>query len=67
MKKEYILSLILSIQSLFSYSQSITKDTVKIDEVVITGTKTEVARKNVPLTISVVNQNEIDQSRAPLE
>ena len=62
MKKEYILSLIMSIQPLFVYTQSITKDTVKIDEVVVTGTKTEVARKNVPLTISVVNRSEIDQS-----
>ncbi len=62
MKKIYILSFSLIMQVLIAQSQSITKDTVKIDEVVVTGTKTEVARKNVPMTISVINRNEIDQS-----
>ena len=62
MKKIYILSFCLIMQVLIAQSQSITKDTVKIDEVVVTGTKTEVARKNVPMTISVINRNEIDQS-----
>jgi outer membrane cobalamin receptor len=62
MKKIYILSLSLLVKVLIVHAQYITKDTVKIDEVVVTGTKVEVARKNVPLTISVINRNEIDQS-----
>jgi iron complex outermembrane receptor protein len=35
---------------------------ITIDEVVVTGTRAEVARNNVPMTISVVGQREIEQS-----
>ena len=38
------------------------KDTVSIEEIVVTGTKIGVTRNNVPFTISVVNRNEIEQS-----
>jgi iron complex outermembrane receptor protein len=44
------------------FSQSLTTDTIKIDEVVVTGTKVEVARKNVPLTVSVVSREILEQS-----
>ncbi|MFW5774095.1 MAG: TonB-dependent receptor plug domain-containing protein [Tangfeifania sp.] len=37
-------------------------DTIRIDEVVVTGTRTEVARKNVPLTISSVSEEQIELS-----
>ena len=43
-------------------SQGITADTIEISEVVITGSKVEVARKNVPLTISVISRRELEQS-----
>lgn len=37
-------------------------DTIRIEEVVVTGTRTEVARKNVPLTISSVSEEQIELS-----
>jgi len=44
------------------FSQSIATDTLEIDEVVVTGTRVEVARKNVPLTVSLVTRPELEQS-----
>jgi len=38
------------------------KDTVNIDEVVITGTKTEVNRNMVPLTVSLISNEKIENS-----
>ncbi|MBN1117382.1 MAG: TonB-dependent receptor [Bacteroidales bacterium] len=58
------LFLILTFVSVLAYSQH-KIDTNKIypvDEVVISGTKTEVNRSQVPLTISLVNQEQIKQS-----
>ncbi len=37
-------------------------DTISLDEVVVTGTKVEVSRKNIPMTVSVISSEEIDQS-----
>lgn len=37
-------------------------DTIRIEEVVVTGTRTEVSRRNVPLTISTVSEEEIELS-----
>lgn len=42
--------------------QSITTDTIEIDEVVVTGTKVEVARKNVPMTVSVITRQELEET-----
>ncbi len=41
---------------------SITKDTIQIDEVVVTGTPVKVTRNNVPMAVSVVNQVQIEES-----
>ncbi len=38
------------------------KDTIKIEEVIITGSRIEVARKNVPLTVSTVERTQIERS-----
>ena len=38
------------------------QDTTKIDEVVVTGTKTRVSRNNVPLTVSVVTGKQVEES-----
>ena len=38
------------------------RDTLHIDEVVVTGTRIQVSRNNMPLTISVINRNEIQES-----
>ena len=43
-------------------AQSSLKDTIKINEVIVTGTKVAVSRNNVPLTVTVINEKEIDES-----
>ena len=43
-------------------AQSITSDTLEIGEVVVTETKVEVVRKNVPMTVSVVGRETLEQS-----
>jgi iron complex outermembrane receptor protein len=42
--------------------KSILNDTINIDEVIITGSKTSVNRNNVPLTVSVVTKEKIENS-----
>ena len=46
----------------FLIAQSITTDTIALEEVVVTGTKMEVARKNVPLTVSLVPRETLEQT-----
>jgi outer membrane cobalamin receptor len=53
---------ITTISGLSQQSKSILKDTVNIDEVIITGSKTSVNRNNVPLTVSVVSKEKIENS-----
>ncbi len=53
MKKSTLPTVFLLVPILSLFSQSLT-DTLAIDEVVVTGSKVEVARKNVPLTVSQV-------------
>jgi iron complex outermembrane receptor protein len=60
--KRFALSVFgLSIITFYSYAQSL-NDTIQLNEVVVTGNKTEVTRNNVPLTISVINSNTIENS-----
>ena len=54
--------LIISKSGLSQQTKSILKDTISIDEVVITGSKTSVNRNNVPLTVSVVSKEKIENS-----
>ena len=46
----------------FLNAQSSLKDTIKINEVIVTGTKVAVSRNNVPLTVTVINEEEIEES-----
>jgi len=46
----------------FLNAQSSLKDTIKINEVIVTGTKVAVSRNNVPLTVTVINEKEIEES-----
>jgi len=66
MEKKVFLSIILVViitKSGFSQqNKSILKDTIDIDEVVITGSKTSVNRNNVPLTVSVISKEKIENS-----
>jgi outer membrane cobalamin receptor len=58
----FILSAICMFISSGALAQKDTTKTVNLDEVVITGTKTAVNRNNVPLTVSVVSLDEIENS-----
>jgi outer membrane receptor protein involved in Fe transport len=55
-----ILSLVLL--SLGLYGQSITTDTIALDEVVVTGSKVKVTRNNIPMTISVMTKDQLETS-----
>jgi iron complex outermembrane receptor protein len=64
LSKTLFASLSISAFTLFSYAQD-KIDSIKmvnLNEVTVTGTKTEVTRNNVPLTISVVSNEKIENS-----
>lgn len=52
---------LISIISIYTIAQDVT-DTLNINEAVITGNRVEVARKNVPLTISTLEDKQIEES-----
>ncbi len=60
--KNSITTLIILLILLDSYGQSLTNDTLHINEVVVTGTRVEVSRRNVPLTVSVIKEKELEES-----
>lgn len=62
MKRLAITGILAAFVTFTLFSQNITKDTIQLDEVVVTGSKTEVTRNNVPLTISVINKTELENS-----
>lgn len=62
MKRILYISLLLMATVFQIHSQSALDDTLQIEEVVITGTKIEVARKNVPLTVSTVSPEILEQT-----
>lgn len=66
MKYKILVLAVLSVLSLPVFAQegirSILKDTVNLDEVVITGTTVKVSRHNVPLAVSVVSSRQITES-----
>ena len=59
--KKFILLILFSFPFLL-FSQSLTTDTLEIAEVVVTGSKVEVARQQVPLSISLISRKELEQS-----
>ena len=62
MKTKFLIPLIISIISKLSFTQGIEKDTIEIEEVVVTGTRVEISRKNVPMTVTTISKEEINQS-----
>ncbi len=64
LKKTVILTTIgiTLIQFVSAQSFSISKDTIEIDEVVVTGTPVKVNRNSVPMAVSVVNRSQIEES-----
>jgi iron complex outermembrane receptor protein len=64
-KNVFLFMIVVVIFSKSGFSQqnkSILKDTININEVIITGSKTSVNRNNVPLTVSVVSKEKIENS-----
>ena len=57
-----ILLVSLTIVTSQSHSQSLSEDTIDIEEVVVTGNRIKVAKQNVPLSISVINEKELEVS-----
>lgn len=53
---------ILVIIANLSFSQTIVKDSVSLDEVVVTGSKIGISRKIVPLSVSQISRQEIENS-----
>jgi iron complex outermembrane receptor protein len=66
MKKQlsFLATLLLFAVPLFSQENvhSILKDTINLDEVVVTGTTVKVNRRNVPMAVSVINNLQISES-----
>lgn len=59
----FIFAILIIPNSGFSQqTKSVLEDTISIDEVVVTGSKTSVNRNNVPLTVSVVSKEKIENS-----
>ena len=66
MKKLLLLSVSIALVSNSMFSQqnirSILQDTINLDEVVVTGTTVKVNRRNVPMSVSVINNLQIAES-----
>ncbi|SDC28401.1 TonB-dependent receptor plug domain-containing protein [Williamwhitmania taraxaci] len=60
MKKGIVVGFVLLVN--LGYAQTIVKDTVSLDEVVITGSKIEISRKLVPMSLSQISRQDIENS-----
>src|ERR1035437_3975610 len=54
--------IILALIAQLSFSQTISKDSVQLNDVVVTGSKVEISRKVVPLSGSQISQKEIESA-----
>ena len=61
-KKNVILFLSVFFLIQLSYSQQAIKDSVKLDDIVVTGSKIEISRKLVPLSVSQISRKDIENS-----
>ncbi|MDX1286336.1 MAG: TonB-dependent receptor plug domain-containing protein, partial [Draconibacterium sp.] len=57
-----IIILIFTVGSTHAQMHFLTDDTIKIDEVVVTGTPVKVSRNSVPMAVSVVNRSQIEET-----
>jgi iron complex outermembrane receptor protein len=64
MKQQFNLVLIFLFISQLSFSQKTVKDSVRLDEVVVTGSKIGISRKLVPLSVSQITRRDIENSGA---
>lgn len=56
------LLILFSVEPFFLSAQDMTTDTFRIQEVVVTGTPVKVSRNNIPMAVSIVDRNQIDDS-----
>lgn len=61
-KRLLIINIFFIILTLNAFGQELSGDSVYLEEVVVTGSKIEIARKNMPLAVSVINKSDIEQS-----
>ena len=61
-KKILLVLALLLFSFQFSYSQSPIKDSVRLEDIVVTGSKIEISRKLVPLSVSQVSRKDIENS-----
>ncbi len=57
-----LILIVLIVPAIHGYGQELTEDTVNIEEVVVTSTKTKTNRNLVPTTISVVSEKDLKES-----
>ena len=62
MKQKLSVTIILAFLTLVGFSQTISKDSVQLNDVVVTGSKLEISRKVVPLSVSQISQKEIEST-----
>lgn len=62
MRSRLCIVLIMFSLANLSYSRSSIKDSVQLEEVVLTGSKTEISRKIVPITVSQISRKNIENS-----
>lgn len=58
----FLLGTLIIILNISLTAQEEIQDSIKLDDVVVIGTKTSVNRNNVPLTVSIVTQKQIEES-----
>jgi len=54
--------LLFFISSPITFSQNAVSDSIKLSEIVVTGSKTEISRKIVPLSLSQISSQDIENS-----
>ena len=62
MKQKIYLTIILALLFQSGFSQKVLKDSVQLNDVVVTGSKTGISRKVVPLSVSQISQKEIEST-----
>jgi iron complex outermembrane receptor protein len=61
-KNSIVLLLFILVAHTLKAQYSLTTDTIKIDEVIVTGTPVKVNKNNVPMAVSVINRAQIEES-----
>ena len=62
MKQKLYTIILLALTVCLSYSQSSKKDSIQLNDIVVTGSKTEISRKMVPLSVSQISKQEIEST-----